>query len=83
MQKPEVFYLMSHVVIALAVIIGYVYTLAIGHQDETLRMAVFAIIGYWFGLAGGTVKKAVTGQSQPNQPENNPPNDPNNKGGQS
>ena len=50
--------LMSHLIITLAIIGIYGYTLVTGHGDETLKTALMLILGYWFGAMGAnTIKK--------------------------
>lgn len=44
--------LLSHLVITCLVIGGYIYTLAVGMPDETMKTAFFMILAYWFGAAG-------------------------------
>jgi len=48
----EVVYVLAHLVITLAIIIGYIYMVAIGQENSTLEVALIAIIGYWFGAVG-------------------------------
>jgi hypothetical protein len=50
--KMGVIYVVAHLIITVAIIAAYVYTLAVGTPDETLKMALIAIIGYWFGALG-------------------------------
>jgi hypothetical protein len=50
--KMGVLYLMAHLVITLIIIGGYIFTLSLGHPDETLKVAIFTILGYWFGAVG-------------------------------
>jgi hypothetical protein len=47
-----VFYLLAHLMITLVIIVGYIITLYAGHPDETLKVAIFTILGYWFGAVG-------------------------------
>lgn len=48
----EVVYVIAHLVITLAIIVGYIYTIVIGQANNTLEVALIAIIGYWFGAIG-------------------------------
>lgn len=50
--KMGVIYVVAHLIITLAIIGAYLYSLAQGAGDETLKMALIAIIGYWFGALG-------------------------------
>ncbi len=52
-----VFIITSHLVITLAVLIVYAYTLYTGVGDETLKTVLTVIIGYWFGSMGITAVK--------------------------
>jgi hypothetical protein len=47
-----VFYLVAHLIITLAILGAYVYSLAIGHPDETSKVLLYTIVGYWFGAVG-------------------------------
>lgn len=50
MNKMEVLKLVSHLVITLAVIIGYILLVIFkGEHDQILQGALFAVVGYWFG----------------------------------
>ena len=50
----------SHLIITLAVLLVYVYTLYTGADDETLKTVLTVIVGYWFGSMGITaIKKDV------------------------
>jgi TctA family transporter len=51
-DKMGVFVLMSHLLITLAIIGVYFYTLSTGHADETLKTVLTVIVGYWFGAVG-------------------------------
>lgn len=67
LSKPGVIYLMAHLLITLAVIAVYlVIYLVTGESDQTMKMALIVIIGYWFGAMGkGTVTELLqkdTGQ---------------------
>lgn len=62
LSKPGVIYLMAHLLITLAVITVYlVIYLVTGESDQTLKMALVVIIGYWFGAMGkGTGPQLMT-----------------------
>lgn len=47
-----VLYVMAHLVITLAIIVGYLFSLYTGHPDTTFQSALYVIIGYWFGAVG-------------------------------
>ena len=52
-KDMEVVKLMSHLIITLAIILGYVALIFVkGTSDATLQGCIFAIIGYWFGAVG-------------------------------
>jgi uncharacterized membrane protein YfcA len=58
LDRMGVLVLMSHLIITLAIIGIYGYTLFTGHGDETLKTALMLILGYWFGAMGAnTIKK--------------------------
>lgn len=44
--------LTSHLIITIAIISVYAYTLVSGVGDETLKTILTVIIGYWFGSMG-------------------------------
>lgn len=48
----EVLALVMHFLITLCILGGYLYTLAIGQPDETLKSLLMVIGGYWFGALG-------------------------------
>lgn len=56
-DKMGVYVLMSHLLITLAIIAVYAYTLVSGNQDETLKTVITVIVGYWFGSMGGQAIK--------------------------
>jgi uncharacterized membrane protein YfcA len=58
-DKMGVMVLMSHLIVTLAVIGAYMFTLYKGTPDEALRTALTMIIGYWFGAMGS---KAIRGK---------------------
>ena len=65
--KTEVYYLMSHLIITLAIIAVYCYTLMSGQGDDTLKTILTVIVGYWFGSMGVNVIKPSNTQTQINQ----------------
>jgi hypothetical protein len=44
--------LVAHLIITLVIIGFYGWGSIHGHEDETLKTILFAIIGYWFGAIG-------------------------------
>ena len=62
LDKMGVIVLMSHLVITLAFIGVYVYTLAVGQQDDTIRTILTVIVGYWFGAMGKDALRKPTVQ---------------------
>jgi len=52
LDKMEVYVLVSHLIITLAIIGVYCYTLITGQGDETLKTILTVIVGYWFGSMG-------------------------------
>lgn len=52
LNKMEVYIIMSHLIITLAFIGVYAYTLASGQEDSTIRTILTVIVGYWFGAMG-------------------------------
>lgn len=56
-DKMGVYILMSHLIITLAIISVYCYTLMIGQGDDTLKTILTVIVGYWFGSMGVTAIK--------------------------
>jgi hypothetical protein len=53
MPSMEVLRLMSHLLITLSIIIGYVVLVYIkGEHDATLQGALLVAVGYWFGAVG-------------------------------
>jgi hypothetical protein len=53
-DRMGVLVLMSHLLITLAIIGVYFYTLHTGQGDETLKTVLTVIVGYWFGSMGAT-----------------------------
>lgn len=50
MSRLEVLKLVAHLIITLVLILGYILLVYLkGYSDETLKAAIMAIIGYWFG----------------------------------
>lgn len=63
LDKMGVLLLLSHLIITLAFIIVYGYTLYTGKDDDTLRTILTVIVGYWFGAMGNdAIKKRVIDQ---------------------
>lgn len=60
-NKEGVLVITSHLIITLAIILIYGYTLFTGVGDETLKTVLTVIIGYWFGSMGITSVKKNTG----------------------
>lgn len=61
MTNEGVIYIMAHLIITLSILIGYTFLTSTGHEDETLKMALVTIIGYWFGAMGkDTISKLTT-----------------------
>lgn len=59
-DKMGVLVLMSHLIITLAFIAVYTYTLFAGQEDDTLRTILTVIVGYWFGAMGkDAIKRPV------------------------
>lgn len=52
LDRMGVLVLLSHLIITLAIVGVYAYTLATGQADETLKTVLTVIIGYWFGSVG-------------------------------
>lgn len=48
----EVITILLHAVISLCILVGYIYTVAIGKPDETLKTLLIMIGGFWFGVLG-------------------------------
>ena len=51
-DQMGVFVLLSHLIITIAIIGVYAYTLLTGKGDATLQTILTVIIGYWFGSMG-------------------------------
>lgn len=54
-DKMGVLVIVSHLVITLAFIAVYAYTIVSGQSDDTLRTILTVIVGYWFGAMGKDV----------------------------
>lgn len=52
LQRTEVLTILAHLLISLAVLILYGYTVAIGKPDTTLQNLLLIIGGWWFGAMG-------------------------------
>lgn len=60
LDRMGVLVLMSHLIITLAFIGVYAYTLFSGQEDETLRTILTVIVGYWFGAMGNdAIRKRI------------------------
>lgn len=57
-DRMGVYVLMSHLIITLAIITVYAYTLISGNGDETLKTILTVIVGYWFGSMGANAIKS-------------------------
>ena len=68
-EKMGVYVLVSHLIITLAIIGVYCYTLITGQGDETLKTILTVIVGYWFGSMG---VNAIKAPNQNNGIINNP-----------
>lgn len=51
-DRMGVLILAAHLIITLAFIAVYTYTLFTGQDDDTLRTILTVIVGYWFGALG-------------------------------
>lgn len=51
-DRMGVIVIVSHLIITLAFIGVYAYTLVTGQVDDTLRTILTVIVGYWFGAMG-------------------------------
>lgn len=56
-DRMGVLVLMAHLIITLAFIGIYGYSLFSGHEDDTLRTILTVIVGYWFGAMGNDAIK--------------------------
>lgn len=53
--------LVSHLIITIAIILVYGYTLFAGKGDATLQTILTVIIGYWFGSMGSNAIRPSNG----------------------
>ncbi len=60
LDKMGVLVLMSRLLITLAVLSIYAYTLHTGQGDETLITILTVIVGYWFGSMGANALRKPT-----------------------
>jgi hypothetical protein len=76
-DRMGVLMLMTHLVITLAVILVYGYTLYMGKPDETMKTVLTLAMGYWFGSMGMNAIRpnAQTQIHQANEVKVNPPED--------
>jgi hypothetical protein len=51
-DRMGVIMIMSHLIITLAILGIYLYSLHSGIPDETLKTILTVIVGYWFGQFG-------------------------------
>jgi hypothetical protein len=58
--------IVAHLVITLAVIVAYLFTLYLGKPDDVFKIAIPVIIGYWFGAMGNT---AIRGNKKTDKTE--------------
>lgn len=70
LDKMGVLYIVAHLVITLAILGVYAYSVAIGHPDDTSRLLLYTIVGYWFGAVGLDKIKPSGGQITSNQNDN-------------
>lgn len=80
-DKMGVYVLVSHLVITLAIVAVYSYTVFTGKGDATLQTILTVIIGYWFGSMGTSAIRpnSQTQINQANEVKVNPPADEQNK----
>ncbi len=48
-KNREGLYIVSHLIVTLVLVIGYVTLRILGQQDATLENVLLIIAGYWFG----------------------------------
>ncbi|MEK5036411.1 hypothetical protein MKY96_33815 [Paenibacillus sp. FSL R7-0302] len=70
--RIEVLTIVSHLIITLVILLGYVVTLLTGHNDTTLQNMLLLVGGFWFGMTG---KTAIT------KPKDKPDSTPTDDGG--
>jgi uncharacterized membrane protein HdeD (DUF308 family) len=51
-DRMGVLYLVAHLLITLGILGVYLYSLTTGHPDETSKVLLYTIVGYWFGAVG-------------------------------
>lgn len=66
--RLEVAQLMLHFFITICILGGYLYTIAIGHPDETLKNLLILIGGYWFGVLSKNAITNTIGTKKPDSP---------------
>lgn len=59
-------YVVAHLIITVAILAGYVYSIIMGAPDETLQTALVVIVGYWFGMTGDKVRNKVFNKGENN-----------------
>lgn len=64
-------YVVAHLIITVAILAAYVYSVAVGAPDETLKLALTVIVGYWFGATGDKMRKAVFNKGEKDSGQNN------------
>jgi hypothetical protein len=52
LDRMGVLYLVAHLIITLGILGVYLYSLTTGHPDETSKVLLYTIVGYWFGAVG-------------------------------
>lgn len=67
--KMGVAYLVAHLVITLAILGVYAFSLVNGHPDETSKALLFSIVGYWFGAIGFDKIKQSNDSSKNSTPD--------------
>lgn len=63
-DRMGVYVLMSHLIITLAILAIYAYTLYTGTGDETLKTILTVIVGYWFGSMGANAIRKPGNEQQ-------------------
>lgn len=64
-------YIVAHLIITIAILAGYVYSIFNGQPDETLQTALVVIIGYWFGMTGDKVRNKIFSKGDSGNGQNN------------
>lgn len=74
-DRMGVLILMTHLIITLTIIIGYIVALIMGKPVANLETAMFMILAYWFGAMGTNAIRpnANTQINQANEVKVNPP----------